>query len=609
MTIKLEELVPRFARHVLHVGEVRALVGDQCQLGAAKLWSINVTCMGLDRQIIEHGMDCIVLAQPAWQPDQLPFLLEALCSGLNPEGQISLLLGDLRCAPCALDQLDQLLAKAGLMRYREGPLETASGAGAWGVLAVRKTYNPVRHARHLASLGRPDCAIAILDAVPMDMVPDNQTLARLALEKQRYYYMWQRNRDGLDPPHGFFSKARREFAQVTALAPHLHESYHLQATYWAHLGRRDMAARLLRSIGSVEPHAQTQQLLQAYDGYSSVPVKSMPTPEWSVGQPAPRILVITHDYSDYGMDTLFHGLCTLLGKDNVVEFPWKPTLHGQRREAANNYPCVFDYPGEPRDVSDLVMELRQGCFDLILYADVVQMAHASEVRQLVHAATHVPLVLYDTWDDCYTPMEKLLRYVGRSAFDLIFKREMLSGVDYGPHTHPLPFGYPESMVDLETCRKKSETLFWAGKQEYGLRPLYIPRLEAHLGRSLDQRYDQEQYRRRLRTSQIGLSFFGCGFDTVRYWELPANQVMLMAERPPIRIPYDFVDGQSAVFFDDLPGMERKLEYYLRHPEEVARIAAAGHAHFLRRHTSTARARQFLGTVAKFLGANPSARRI
>jgi hypothetical protein len=219
---------------------------------------------------------------------------------------------------------------------------------------------------------------------------------------------------------------------------------------------------------------------------------------------------------------------------------------------------------------------------------------------LVHAAPHLPLVLYDTWDDCFTLVRTLLQYVGRPNFDLIFKREMLAGVDYGPNTHPLPFGYPESLFDQGVGEEKSETVFWAGKKAYGLHPLYIPRLEARLGRSLDQRFDQAQYRRKLRNSRIGLSFFGCGFDTVRYWELPANRVMLMAERPPICIPYDFEDGQSAVFFDDLPDMERKLDYYLHHPEEVERITVTGHTHFLRYHINTARARRFLVMVTKVL---------
>ena len=73
--------------------------------------------------------------------------------------------------------------------------------------------------------------------------------------------------------------------------------------------------------------------------------------------------------------------------------------------------------------------------------------------------------------------------------------------------------------------------------------------------------------------------------------------MLLAERPPIRIPHNFIDGETAVFFDDLPELEEKLTYYLAKPQEAARIAAAGHRHFLKYHTTAARAGQLLGYLA------------
>ena len=40
----------------------------------------------------------------------------------------------------------------------------------------------------------------------------------------------------------------------------------------------------------------------------------------------------------------------------------------------------------------------------------------------------------------------------------------------------------------------------------------------------------------------------------------------------------------------------KLAHYARNPEEAARIALAGHAHFRRWHTASARARQLLARM-------------
>ena len=98
----------------------------------------------------------------------------------------------------------------------------------------------------------------------------------------------------------------------------------------------------------------------------------------------------------------------------------------------------------------------------------------------------------------------------------------------------------------------------------------------------------------LGNSRIGLNIFGFGFDTVRYWEIPAHGAMLLAERLPIDIPHNFVDGESAVFFDDLSDIEQKLAYYMEHLDEAAAIAARGHTHFMKYHTASARARQMLG---------------
>jgi spore maturation protein CgeB len=76
--------------------------------------------------------------------------------------------------------------------------------------------------------------------------------------------------------------------------------------------------------------------------------------------------------------------------------------------------------------------------------------------------------------------------------------------------------------------------------------------------------------------------------------------MLLAERPPIQIPWNFVDGESAVFFNDLEELEEKTAYYLAHPREAQTIAADGFDLYRRRHTAAARAAQLLAEVQESL---------
>jgi hypothetical protein len=218
----------------------------------------------------------------------------------------------------------------------------------------------------------------------------------------------------------------------------------------------------------------------------------------------------------------------------------------------------------------------------------------------MEAGRDLPLVVYDTWDNCCTPVDVISNYIGGKPIDVLFKREMLADVDYGSKTIPLPFGYPDTMIPVRGAIQRNLDVFWAGKPVWGLRPLYLAAIERMLGRQLQACYPQAEYAERLRSARIGISLFGTGFDTVRYWEIPAHGAMLLAERPPIRIPNDFTDGQSAVFFDDLPELEDKLQYYRAHVDEAEQVAAAGYRHLLAHHTTSARALQLLGHLEQRL---------
>jgi hypothetical protein len=476
----------------------------------------------------------------------------------------------------------------------------ADGKTQWGFTLVRSTYDPVAHAGALEQCGHRIRAFSVLNSIPEFAELTEKQMAIIAAEKHRLLH------DAiLDKPidatsADMLSIARKEFQIAVHSEPLLHAAYRRQAALLHHFGNDALAARLLRSVCHVQDDPESRLLLGCLDTEPRVPAKPEIVPLWSGSRRAPRILVITHDNSDYGMDSLYDGLCRVIGSENVVEFPWKPTLHGQTPEAALNYPCVFDYPGSPKSPDAIEAELRHGQFDLILFADVVQLAYRDTVRRFIAASTDTPIVVYDPWDDSHSLLPSVLDYLGRPSVTAYFKREMLAGYDYGPNSYPLPFGYPDGLVPEEVNSERTRDLFWAGKRLFGTRSLYLDWLAARFGKDLDQRFSQEEYQAAIRSARIGLSLFGYGYDTVRYWELPAHGVMLLAERPPLRIPHDFLDGESAVFFDDLPELEEKLDYYLSHPEVVAKIATAGREHFLRYHTTTSRARQFLGRLESLI---------
>ncbi|CAB1073866.1 hypothetical protein D1AOALGA4SA_1980 [Olavius algarvensis Delta 1 endosymbiont] len=597
--LESDEIIPGFVRRLLLIGEmppefdrrfsqgIEIIVGaDGPSLPAGRIKLNYFDCILINNRHIPGGEVFAAVS------DLLPYLTQNGCIGILAAGQPEEFFSK--------DRLDSHFNELGLLRYKTLPEEQSAAQGSRAVVAFREAYNPVAHARELAGKGQFSCSLEILNQIPAELIGDSETLAFVAAEKQRYYLDLQKSLPPETCRHRYFYQARREFAQVTDALPHFHAAYRTQADYWRHIGNDNMAQRLLRSIQHVKPDKETAaQLLQIPDEKSGcAAVESALV--WKETQKSPRLLVITHDHSDYGMDTLFDGLCRVLGKQNVIEFPWKPVLHGQNQPAAHNYPCTFNHPAEPMTVEEIVDEIMDDRFDVILYADVVQLAYPQEIRRIMDAARHLPVALYDPWDNSHTPVDIVLKYIGRKSFDICFKREMLSNVDYGPNAFPMPFSYPAERINNRIKKNRKVDVFWAGKREWGLRPLYLRRIEQLLNRKFDETYDQAQYIELLQQSRLGLSFFGCGFDTVRYWEIPAHGGMLLAESPPIRIPYNFIDGESAVFFEDLPELEEKLIYYLAQPEKAARIASAGHKHYLKYHTTTARARQLLGCLEKFL---------
>jgi len=271
-------------------------------------------------------------------------------------------------------------------------------------------------------------------------------------------------------------------------------------------------------------------------------------------------------------------------------------LHGVRQADLSNYPCIFDHGGAPVDLERVLAQLRSGAFDLVLFGDAELNLDKKEVRRIGEAAARVPLCIVDQRDDPKDNRAAILERLGRASAFAYFKRELLTCVDFGPRTFPLPFAYPDARLPADLKPDRPSGVFWAGHRLSGLRGLYLDWIERRLELRFDNKYSQDDYARAIAQSRIGLCFFGFGFDTVRYWELPAHGCMLLAERLPIQIPHNFRDGESGVFFDDVHDLEHKLSHYLKHTDEAEAVAARGRDHLLRYHTASARARQFLAWV-------------
>lgn len=472
-----------------------------------------------------------------------------------------------------------------------------NGERARVIKTVRAGYNPVQHARMFLDQGNPVAGLEVLLQIPERLTGDDRARGLIAAEKLSC--MLARDKCmGEEGRVNRLARALNEFYLAATFLPAYPPAYQTQARFWERIGRGDMARRTLRSLLHASPDAPTQEILDALPPQPELNEDEAPVKLWMEEEPL-RLLYVMTPGPDYGTDVLYHGLRLVLGEEHVVEFPWKPTLHGSVPEAHRDYPCLFNHPGKPLLLEEILQQLHGKHFDAILLSDVLGALDTRLVQTIFQAAKDIPIIIVDMWDQCgdyRKDMETRLGFVARGQF----KREMLCGAAYSPNTFPLSFAYPDERIPNQVDFSGRDGMFWAGKAQYGMRRLTLEWLEQTFGFRWQARFSQADYAAILQKAAIGLCLFGNGFDTVRYWEAPAHGAMLLAERPPIHIRANFKDGTSAVFFDDLPDLEEKLAFYLQHPDHVRAIAEQGHRHLNAHHTASARAGQFLTALQRLL---------
>lgn len=193
-------------------------------------------------------------------------------------------------------------------------------------------------------------------------------------------------------------------------------------------------------------------------------------------------------------------------------------------------------------------------------------------------------------------------------FDHIFKREMLLDQTYDRNVSPLPFGFNFDWLKKlkKGEEKKYEVAFWG----VGSHPVRADALEL-----ISELWDCRQngtgvhpsikeykrngsfYLQELAACKIALNFRGSGWDTLRYWEIPAVGTLLVSPEPGIRIPNNFNDKEEAIYCSgDLSDLVDLCNYYLKHPEKRERIAQNGHQKMLDFHQDIHRAKEVLRVV-------------
>jgi hypothetical protein len=225
---------------------------------------------------------------------------------------------------------------------------------------------------------------------------------------------------------------------------------------------------------------------------------------------------------------------------------------------------------------------------------------------------HVPIVFVDGGDrpEIGGDLERLGAYElfqeaqKNRPFDFIFKREYLLRDQHPDHVRPMPFGMNlRHFENLKDHGKKYQVSFWAVESD-PIRTQALQLLQnkfdckqngTHL-KQIFKKYKRKgkYYLEELKSCQIVLNFRGVGWDTLRYWEVPALNTFMISGRPQIQIPNGFVDGEDMVYCqDDLSDLIELCEYYLKNPEKRQQMAARALQKVHQFHSHIHRAQEIL----------------
>jgi hypothetical protein len=160
------------------------------------------------------------------------------------------------------------------------------------------------------------------------------------------------------------------------------------------------------------------------------------------------------------------------------------------------------------------------------------------------------------------------------AFDHLtvvsFKREV-SYTTMDHTVYPCPTGLiPDPLVFLKPYRARSiPVTFMAGASNL-TRAAIASALRSIPGAHvlLNERVPRPDYLARLQDSKIGVSCYGAGFESYRYWEIPQAGCLLVAQAPPILIPHNFQAGHHALFYVSPLDMLTAIRWALGHAQEA-----------------------------------------
>lgn len=314
-----------------------------------------------------------------------------------------------------------------------------------------------------------------------------------------------------------------------------------------------------------------------------------------------EILFINQRGAEYGQSLLYHGL-TKLGY-NVVPWFWS-TFHFEDLAECDmncsdprspcsdptvgigctNHPAHLALP-YPRYIEhEKIIDTN---WDLV----VTNNGFGHEQLHRHFRRRGIPIAALDLGDSPQSAWGAWNRVIGGPP-DFFFRREYYPGQQGFPLSYSF---YKERAVGREALETRPGLV---------VSSLYRPtnstrqRVSEAIGKTFENSFvgqkPHSEYLETIASSLFSVALPGAGQDTLRAWEIASQGSVLCKPEQSITINNDFVGGESCIVFKNVEDLVSQIKYYLNcSPDVYNKLRQNCYEHFLKHHTTEARATEFL----------------
>lgn len=319
-----------------------------------------------------------------------------------------------------------------------------------------------------------------------------------------------------------------------------------------------------------------------------------------------KVLYINRNKFDYLQDLVYTGLVKVLGVSNVIEMPWNNKFHLNHRKYPKN--IGLHRGGLFRSLFNS-FSVKQA--DIVIVASCHPDTLKTYLQMVPDIPKTVPTVFLDggDWPEVAGDLDRLggkelyNEVMSIRPFDYVFKREYLVDKSYEDNVYALPFAFNFDRLPAISREYKYDVGFWA-VESHPIRTSALTMIQnefdcAQNGTVKNQvmkKYKRKGnfYLQELARCKISLNFRGAGWDTLRYWEVPALSGFMISQNPGIVIDNNFVDGKEIVFCeDDLSDLIDLCQYYMKHEDKRESIANNSYMKMREFHMDVHRAEKIL----------------